>query len=246
MTENGKGRRDFLKAAAPAVFTILRPELVRGSAANSALRVGLIGCGRRGSTDATNIANHTDARITALADLFQDQIDKAKARFDKLAESKGYAGIERTFVGPKSVQQMVESKDVDAVVIATTAYFHPEHLALAVAAGKHTYCEKPVAIDVAGAKHVLELGKKAEGRMSLDVGFQIRSAPPFVELVKRIHEGALGDLVTGVAYYYATQPTFTAPPNASEGERRIRTWLLDKRLSGDIICGAEHTRHRYL
>src|SRR5215469_355250 len=117
MSEKETGRRDFLKVAAPAAFTILSPQLVRGTAANSAVRVGLIGCGRRGTTDASNIANHTDARITALADLFPDQIDKAKARFNTLAESKGYAGIERTFVGPHSCQQMVESKDVDAVVI---------------------------------------------------------------------------------------------------------------------------------
>ncbi len=128
MNEPGKTRRDLLKAAAPAAFTILRPELVRGSAANSAVRVGLIGCGRRGSTDATNIANATDARITALADLFPDQLAKAKARFNKLAETKNYSGIEHEFTGPHSCNQMLESKDVDAVVIATPAFYPLEFL----------------------------------------------------------------------------------------------------------------------
>ncbi len=130
---------------------------------------------------------------------------------------------------------MAESKDLDAIVIATPAYVHPEHLAAVVAAGKHVYCEKPVAVDVAGAKRVLEIGRKAEGRLSLDVGFQIRSAPPFIELVRRIHEGALGEIVCGAAYYYCALPEYAPYPNASPEELRIRHWLRDRAYSGDII-----------
>jgi len=130
---------------------------------------------------------------------------------------------------------MVESKEVDAVVIATPAYFHLEHLAAAVAAGKHVYLEKPVAVDVAGAKRVLEIGKKAEGRLSLDVGFQIRMAPPFVELVKRIHDGALGEIVAAEAHYNCPQPENRAWPNASGNALRLRNWIQDRVLSGDII-----------
>jgi predicted dehydrogenase len=129
---------------------------------------------------------------------------------------------------------MMESPDVDAVVIATPAYFHPEHLAAAVAAGKHVYCEKPVAVDVAGARHVLETGRKATGRLSLDVGFQIRSAPPFVELVRRIHAGALGEIAAGEAHYYCPAPdqrTWTSQGAAL----RLRNWIQDRVLSGDII-----------
>jgi predicted dehydrogenase len=229
-------RRTFLEAAGIAsAFTILKPHLLRGSAANSAVRVGLLGCGRRGSTDATNIAQNTDARVVALGDMFQDQIDKARQRFDKLAESKGYSGVSQTFVGPKAFEAIMESKEVDAVVIATPAYFHPEHSAAAVAAGKHVYLEKPVAVDVAGAKRVLETGKKAEGRLSLDVGFQIRMAPPFIELVKRIHDGALGEIAAAEAHYYASQPEQREWPNASGNALRLRNWIEDRVLSGDII-----------
>lgn len=229
-------RRTFLQAAGiGSAFTILKPHLLRGSAANSAVRVGLLGCGRRGSTDATNIAQNTDARVVALGDMFQDQIDKAKQRFDKLAESKGYPGVSQTFVGPKAFEAIMESKEVDAVVIATPAYFHPEHSAAAVAAGKHVYLEKPVAVDVAGAKRVLETGKKAEGRLSLDVGFQIRMAPPFIELVKRIHDGALGEIAAAEAHYYASQPEQREWPNASGNALRLRNWIQDRVLSGDII-----------
>jgi myo-inositol 2-dehydrogenase/D-chiro-inositol 1-dehydrogenase len=156
-------RRTFLKTAgAAAAITILKPHLVRGTDANSAVRVGLLGCGRRGTTHANNIIRNTGARLTALGDLFQDQLDKAKQRIDEAARAKGNPGVSQTLVGPRACQQMAESKEVDAIVIATPAYFHPEHLRTVVEAGKHVYLEKPVAVDVAGAKHVLEIAKQAE------------------------------------------------------------------------------------
>ena len=124
---------------------------------------------------------------------------------------------------------------MDAVVIATPPYFHPQHLAAAVAAGKHVYCEKPVGVDVAGALRAIETGKQAEGRVSLDVGFQIRKAPPFVELVRRIHAGALGEITCGEAYYYCPFLKMPDYPKASPTELRLRHWLHDRVLSGDII-----------
>ncbi len=237
-TPNNKiGRREFIGTAAAASFTLLKPELIRGSAANSAVRVGLLGCGGRGTEDATNLVDTGGARVVALADLFQDQLDKAKIHFDKLAESKGFAGVDSSlmFVGPKAYEQIVASREVDAVVITSPPYFHPQHLEAAVAAGKHVYCEKPVAVDVPGAKHVLEIGKRAQGKLSLDVGFQIRNAPPFVELVRRIHGGALGKIACGEVYYYAGALDRQAWPNASPVEKRIRNWVWDRVLSGDII-----------
>jgi len=235
MNNDKVGRRGFLHAAAgTAAFTILKPQLVRGTQANSAVRVGLLGCGGRGTTHTETILKNTDARVIALADMFQDRLDKAKQQVDKLSAAKGHAGVEQTFVGPKAYQQIIDSKEVDAVVIATPPYFHVEHLAAVVAAGKHVYCEKPVAIDVPGAKHVLEIGKKAEGKLSLDVGFQIRMAPPFIELVKRIHAGAMGDIVSGAAYYYCPRIDFSFP-DAPQPVRRLRNWLQDRVLSGDII-----------
>src|ERR1017187_7869703 len=115
MNHDNTGRRTFLQAAGIAgAFTILKPHMLRGSAANSAVRVGLLGCGRRGSTHATNIMQYTDARLVALGDMFQDQIDQARQRFDPLAKSKDYAGVSQTFVGPNAVNEIVESKEVDA------------------------------------------------------------------------------------------------------------------------------------
>jgi predicted dehydrogenase len=232
------GRREFISATAGAAgLMIVNSRLLRGTDANSAVRVGLLGCGGRGTEDATNLVETGGARVVALADLFQDQLDKAKDNFDKLAASKGHAAVDlsQMFVGPNAYAQIANSKEVDAIVVTTPPYFHPQHLEAVVAAGKHVYCEKPVAVDVAGAKQVIEIGKRAEGRLSLDVGFQIRSAPPFVELVKRIHGGALGKIACGEAYYYGSYLDRPAWPNASPVERRVRNWVYDRVLSGDII-----------
>src|SRR6266581_3318442 len=231
-------RRRFLgvtAAAAAAMF--IKPALVHGTHANSAIRIGLLGCGGRGTEDAGNLLDTGGARVVALADLFQDQLDAAHAHFDQIQQAKGYAALnsKQLFVGPRASEQIAASKEVDALVIATPPYFHPQHLETAVAAGKHAYLEKPVAVDVAGAKRVMEIGKRAQGRLSLDVGFQIRDCPPFVELVRRIHGGALGDIICGEAYYLTGYIDRPAWPDASPAERRLRNWVHDRTLSGDII-----------
>src|ERR1700686_5912175 len=161
-------RRQFIPVAAgTAGAMLIKPELVRGTAANSAVRVGLLGCGGRGTEDATNLVDTVGTRVVALADLFQDQLDKARENFNKIQQEKGYAALDASqlFVGPNAWQQMAGSKEVDAVVIATPPYFHPQHLEAVVAARKHVYCEKPVAVDVPGALKVIEIGKRAEGKL---------------------------------------------------------------------------------
>ena len=104
-----------------------------------------------------------------------------------------------------------------------------------VAAGKHVYCEKPVAVDVPGAKRVIEIGKRAEGKLSLDVGFQIRMAPPMVELAKRIWDGGIGTPAAGAAFYYCAHLDRPEWPNASPDEQRLRNWVWYRDLSGDIV-----------
>ena len=232
------GRRKFLGAAAASAGVVLiSPSLIRGTAANSAVRVGLLGCGGRGTEDAANLIDTGGARVVALADLFQDQLDTARAHFDQIQQAKGYPAVDSSqlFVGPKAYRQIAASKEVDAIVIATPPYYHPQHLEAVVAAGKHVYLEKPVAVDVPGALKVIEIGKRAEGKLSLDVGFQIRDCPPFVELVRRIHNGALGNIVCGEAHYLTGYLDRPAWPKASHVEHRLRNWLYDRALSGDII-----------
>src|SRR2546421_6004418 len=198
MSKDSVNRRTFLGVTAAATAAMfVKPALVRGTNANSAVRVGLLGCGGRGTEDATNLIDTGGARVVALADLFQDQLDKARENFNKMQQAKGYAALDaaQLFVGPNAFHQIAASKEVDAIVIATPPYYHPQHLEAAVAAGRHVYLEKPVAVDVPGALKVIEIGKRAQGKLSLDVGFQIRDCPPFVEMVKRIHGGGRGEKI---------------------------------------------------
>src|SRR5438309_6880271 len=231
-------RRRFLNSAATtAGVMFIKPSLVRGTAANSAVRVGLLGCGGRGTEDATNLIDTGNARVVALGDLFGDQLYTAHSHFDQMQQAKGYAAIDASqlFLGPHAYEQIADSKEVDAIVIATPPYYHPQHLEAVVAAGKHVYLEKPVAVDVPGALRVIAIGQRAQGKLSLDVGFQIRDCPPFVELVRRIHGGALGNIVCGEAHYLTGYIDRPAWPNASPVEKRLRNWVYDRALSGDII-----------
>lgn len=237
-TERQMGRREFLKSAtAAAGLMMIKPELVRGTAANSAVRLGILGCGGRGTVVGAGFIDNTNTHIVALADLFADQLAAAQKHFDELQAAKGCAAIDsaQLFKGPKAYEQIVASQEVDAVLITTPPYFHPRHLEAAVAASKHVYCEKPVAVDVPGAKRVIRAGQRAQGKLSLAVGFQIRKAPPYVELVKRIQGGALGKIGCGLAYYYCPHIDRPDWPSASAEERRLRNWVWDRKLSGDII-----------
>src|SRR5712664_4523719 len=129
-------RRKFLgAAAATAGILFIKPGLVHGTAANSAIRVGLLGCGGRGTEDASNLVDTGGARVVALADLFQDQLDAAHAHFDQTQQAKGYAAIDASqlFVGPNAYEKMASSKELDAVVVATPPYYHPRHLEAVVA-----------------------------------------------------------------------------------------------------------------
>lgn len=232
-------RRSFLNMTGLGVgLLILKPESVRGYPANSAVRLGLLGCGSRGTSVATSMAKNAGARIVALADIFPDQLDKAKATFDGIASSLGYPGPERhlLFTRLHAYQELANAKDVDAIQISTPPYFHIEHLAAAVSGGKHAYCEKPVGVDMAQTRRALEIAKQVDGKVSVDVGFQIRSAPPFAELVKRIQAGALGKLVSLDTHYYSPAIQYPdRPASMSKDELRLRNWNWDLTLSGDIV-----------
>ena len=236
--KSGGPRRDFLKMAtlAGAGFVIVKPESVYGSRANSALQLGIIGSGGRGTAVATEFVRHTETRVAALADLFEDRLNTARQRFDKQAEEKGHARIAdaQVFRGPRAFEQLLQAP-VDAVLISSPPYFHPEHFEAAVAAGKHTYLEKPVATDVHGCKRILKAGDRVQGKFSVHVGFQLRYAPPYRDLVQRVRDGQIGDVICVQAYYYSGDLGRQARPGMSPVEARVRNWVFDKALSGDIL-----------
>src|SRR5436853_7637728 len=123
-------RRKFLGlAAGGAGVMFIKPQLVFGTDANSAIRVGLLGCGGRGTEDASNLVDAGGARVVALGDLFQDQLDKAHAHFDQIQQAKSYSALDASqlFLGPDAYHKIAASKEIDAIVVATPPYYHPHH-----------------------------------------------------------------------------------------------------------------------
>lgn len=230
-------RRDFISGSAASGIMILSSRTAFSYEANSAVAIGLLGCGSRGTAVATSFAKNTSARIVALADLFPDQLAAGKAHFDQVNASLNVPAIDPSlmFRGSHAFEELAASKAVDSIQISTPPWFHVPHLEAVVAAGKHVYCEKPLGVDVAQAKHALEIGKRAQGRLSLDVGFQVRSAPPIAEVVRRIHAGDLGKIVCVSAHYNAPNAVSHTGTNWSADEFRLRNWLWDRVLSGDIL-----------
>ena len=216
---------------------LLNPRAAFGYEANSAVRHGLLGCGNRGTGVATSFAKNTSARIVALADLFADNLAAGREHFDKLNASLGQPAVDGKllFRGPHAFEQLAASPDVDLIQISTPPFFHVQHLEAAVASGKHIYCEKPVGIDIMQAKHALEIAKRVKPNQSVDVGFQCRNAPPIAALDEKIKAGAIGKIVTASGNYNA--PASTEKKREGEGpdEYRLRNWLWDRALSGDIL-----------
>ena len=232
-------RREFLQAGSGAVSGILLvdPRTAFGYQANSAVRVGLLGCGNRGSAVAESFARNTAARIVALADLFPDKLAAGQDYFNKVNASLGQPALDAglLFRGPHAFEQLAGSQEVDLIQISTPPYFHVQHLDAAVAAGKHVYCEKPVGIDVAQARHALQIARRVTSNQSVDVGFQCRSAPPIAALADRVRNGALSRIATVSGNYNAPASTEKKHQSAGPDEYRLRNWLWDRVLSGDIL-----------
>ena len=232
-------RRDFLQSAAAAAsgLLLLKPGTAFGSQANSAVRLGLLGCGSRGTSVATSFAKNTAARVVALADLFPDQLAAGRSHFIELNGSLGQQPIDTSllFQGPHAFEQIAASHEVDVIQISTPPFFHVQHLEAAVSSGKHVYCEKPVGIDVNQARHALAIAKRVGAAQSVDVGFQCRSAPPIAAIAEKIQAGALGTIASMTGNYNAPASLEKVRPGAGADEYRLRNWLWDRALSGDIL-----------
>lgn len=232
-------RRELIQtgAVAAAGITLLKPLTAFGYAANTAVRHGLLGCGNRGSSVAESFSKNTSAQVVAIADLFPDNLAAGQSRLDQINASLGRAAIDAKllFHGPHAFEQLAASSEVDLIQISTPPFFHVQHLEAAVASGKHVYCEKPVGIDVRQAKHALEIAKKVKSTQSVDVGFQCRSAPPLAAVAERIKAGALGKIAVVSANYNAPASTEKKREGEGKDEYRLRNWLWDRALSGDIL-----------
>lgn len=223
-------RRSFLRTttAGAAGFMVVNARAVTGSTANSKIEVGIVGCGGRGQyigkkleTDAPD-----DIKVVAAQDPFADRLQTMQERFD-LDKSRIYQGL-------PAYQDLANSK-LDAVAVTSPPYFHPDHAEAAVKANKHVWLAKPVAVDTAGCLRIKELAQKAKGKFNFLVDFQTRNSSFFKEALRRVHNGDIGELVLGHIYYHAGRLDVKSKPGMSEDEARLRNWVFDIGLSGDII-----------
>lgn len=231
-------RRNFIKSAASlSAITILNPDVVLSSPTKPAIRLGFIGCGGRGMADISSMSNNANVNIIALADLFDDQIQAAKPKLDQLNAAKGFAAISKSniYQGSDAYLKLLKNKEVDAVLISSPCYTHPEFLEAAVAAGKHVYCEKPVAIDVNGCRRIEQLGERINGKVSVAIGFQVPHATPYAEMIKRIHRGDIGKIVNAQVYYMASEIPLKSYKGIPYDEARIRNHFHFRELSGGTL-----------
>ena len=222
-TQEGLNRRDLLRSSSAAVFTIIAPELVRGSQANSAVSVGLVGCGGRGTHDTGYVAKDTRARVTALCDLYGEQIDATATKLN-LDHPKSYTDFEK----------LLGDSSIDAVIIATPPFEHPRMLEAAVESQKHIYCEKPAGVDFEGCQRVMRASKKLDPKKNLTFGFQQRYGPVYLEAFKRYQEGQIGELSAARAFWISGDP-FHLKQYPDPSTAKIRNWFAYRELSGDII-----------
>ena len=220
-------RRKFIYRGAAALSgLIVAPHLVRGVEANGKISVGLVGCGGRGSWIADLFKAHGGYEIAACADYFQEKADA-------FGEKHGIAASKR-FTGLNGYMRLLESKNLDAVIVQSPPCFHPQQIADAVDAGKHVYTAKPVSVDVPGCRTVAESGKKAtKNRQVVFVDFQHRTDPFMQETVKRLHQGALGRITFGEVFNHTGEYGMKAGSNTPE--TRLKNWLCYKALSGDYM-----------
>ncbi|MEP6591142.1 MAG: Gfo/Idh/MocA family oxidoreductase [Gemmatimonadota bacterium] len=238
-------RRTFVHASGVAAAALALPRRAFGIGRPDAdpIRIGVIGCGGRGTgavRDALTASENVS--LTAMGDLFPDRLASAREQFTRIAATDaGFAAKyavspERTFTGLDAFRQVLAT-DVDLVILATPPAFRAEHLAAAIAAGKHVFMEKPVAVDVVGALSVIASGDAARAKgLAIVAGTQRRHDPRYIETIRRMHDGQIGEVVGGSVYWnQGGLWNFARKPMWSDAEWQLRNWLYFTWLSGDHI-----------
>lgn len=207
-------------------FAIVPAALVRGTAANSAVRVGLIGAGERGTFVSGLMVKNTPARVVAVAEIVD-------GRGEKTAETIGAGGAKIY----KDYRKLLSS-DVDAVIIATPVFLHAEHFEAAVKAGKHIYIEKPASADVEGCKRVMRVADAADRKLHITFGFQRRYAAVYLKAKQLVDSGAIGAIRMAQARFIKndgpTGPVEKLARPKTDAEKSA-TWTEWRDLSGDLI-----------
>jgi myo-inositol 2-dehydrogenase / D-chiro-inositol 1-dehydrogenase len=212
----------------------VNPSFASGS---NILKVGLIGCGGRGAGAASQaLAADPDTILTAMGDVFVDRLDESHAALLEMYPNRVKVPKDHKFIGFDAYQKVINS-GVDVVLLTTPPAFRPDHMEAAINAGKHAFCEKPVAVDAPGVRKVLAAAKKAkEKNLSVVSGFCFRYDRAKRELFQRIHSGEIGEIKT-VSTMRNGEQLWNRPKQQgwSDMEYRLRNWLYYSWLSGDFI-----------
>jgi predicted dehydrogenase len=235
-------RRDFVKLAAGAATTAATMGPANLFAAGSdRVRVGLIGCGGRGTYDTTHLLKAADGvEVTAAGDLFEKQAVTCLGKLREQFPDRIKATPETTFTGFDAYEKVVAT-DCDLVILTTPPNFRPPHFRAAVEAGKHVFMEKPVAVDPVGVRSVIETGELADRkRLVVGAGTQARCMNHRIELVERIRDGQIGRIISGQCLRRGggmlDWHKQERKPAMSDMEWAIRRWLFNTWLSGDFIA----------
>jgi predicted dehydrogenase len=197
-----------------------------GAKANSQVALGIIGTGGRGRYVGTIFANDPRVRVVGLCDIYHDQIDRAKTEIPGAERAPAF----------KNYQDLLARTDLDAVLIATPVFLHPEHFEAAVEARKHIYCEKPAGADVAGVKRMVSAAKRVDTSKVIQFGFQQRFSPEYLAALDVLRSGQLGELLLMRSDWMlggAALRAFQSPYPIEE--QRIRHWSAFRETSGDFI-----------
>ena len=234
--ETNTTRRDFLTTSAIAGGLAFAPSLY--AAQNTALRIGLIGCGGRGTAAAKNaLKADSNVKLVAMGDVFEDQLKSSLGQLQRNKEiaSKIDVKPDMCFTGFDAYKKVIDASDV--VLLTTPPHFRPMQLKAAVEAGKHVFAEKPLAVDAPGVRSVIETVAKAkEKKLGLLVGYCYRWDFAKRETVKRIHDGAIGD-VSMIHVNYLTGELWdrSIKKPYDTMEYQMRMWYYYTWLSGDHI-----------
>jgi predicted dehydrogenase len=237
-------RRDFLRTTAAATAGIAASQWMPGrahaqayAAGSDVLRVGLVGCGGRGTGAAQNcVVSSPGVEIVAMGDLFEDRLDRSRKQLAEAIGDKLKVTDETAFVGWDAYEKVLATP-IDLVILATPPAFRYIQLKAAVDAGKHVFMEKPVAVDPVAVRSVIASSDAAQKKgLAIVAGTQRRHDPKYVETMRRIHDGAIGEIVAGQVYWNQGG-LWKAERKAgmSDMEWQVRNWLYFTWLSGDHI-----------
>lgn len=228
-------RREFLVTSAAATASLAIPMNVFAES-SAELKVGLIGCGGRGTGAAGDSANADPSVVLwAMGDLFQDRLDGSRANLENGLKER-FKAKDRQFVGWDAYKKVVDS-GVDLVILATPPGFRPKHLAYAIEKNKHVFMEKPIGTDAPSVRSVIESAKLAEKKkLNIVAGTQRRHDVAYREAMKRIHDGAIGEVTSMNCYWNQGGLWMVArKPEWSDVEWQLRNWLYFTWISGDHI-----------